>query len=148
MATHIIGVGVIFFASLLGLLYIFNHADITSFSQIFCNLTLTDYNGLSPYEISLFFTTFVMLQFWNLFNARAFSSRRLSLTNLKGCSEFWFTLTIIIVGQILITEFGGELFSIVPVKINDWISIIIITSLVLWIGEFYRLLNRKINSKK
>lgn len=148
MATHIIGVGVIFFASLLGLLYIFNHADITSFSQIFCNLTLTDYNGLSPYEISLFFTTFVMLQFWNLFNARAFSSRRLSLTNLKGCGEFWFTLTIIIVGQILITEFGGELFSIVPVKINDWISIIIITSLVLWIGEFYRLLNRKINSKK
>ena len=148
MATHIIGVGVIFFASLLGLLYIFNHADITSFSQIFCNLTLTDYNGLSPYEISLFFTTFVMLQFWNLFNARAFSSRRLSLTNLKGCSEFWFTLAIIIVGQILITEFGGELFNIVPIRINDWISIIITTSLVLWIGELYRLMNNKFNNKK
>ena len=75
MWTSIISVGGLFFAVLLGLLYIFEHSDITSMSQL-CGLQLGARDSLTPYELSLFFTIFVFLQFWNMFNARAFMTGR------------------------------------------------------------------------
>lgn len=140
MSWVIVGVGGIFFLLLLALLYVFEHADITSMADLL-NLQLGDHDSLSPYELSMFFTIFVMLQFWNMFNARAFESNK-SAFHFKGCHGFGIILLLIIIGQIVIVQVGGEFFSVVPLKLNDWIAIIASTSLVLWIGELLRMLTR------
>ena len=137
MWKGIFGVGGIFFVILLGLLILFQHLDVHCLYN-FEGLTWGANNGLSPYELSLFFTIFVFLQFWNMFNARAFSTGR-SAFHLKKCGEFELITLIILVGQILIVEIGGEFFNVTPIKILDWLIIIGATSLVLWIGEFIRL---------
>ncbi|MEY8722643.1 calcium-translocating P-type ATPase, PMCA-type [Bacteroides stercorirosoris] len=137
----IIGVGGLFFLLLLVLLYIFLHANIESMTD-FTNLSLDSEHGhLSAYELSLFFTIFVMLQFWNMFNARAFETG-CSAFNFKGCSGFGLIAFIIVIGQILIVSVGGEMFSVVPISLMDWIIIIVSTSLVLWIGELIRLIRK------
>ncbi len=98
-------------------------------------------DGLTPYEQSLFFTTFVMLQFWNLFNARAFLTGH-SAFRLRGCREFLFIVALIFFGQILIVELGGAMFNVVPLALRDWLLILLITSPVLLIGEVVRLLRK------
>lgn len=98
--------------------------------------------GLSPYELSLFFTIFVFLQLWNMFNARAFATGR-SAFHLKGCGWFELIALMIFAGQVLIVEIGDEFFNVVPLKVVDWAIIIGGTSLVLWIGELMRLFNRQ-----
>lgn len=135
----IIGTGMIFFLSLLGLLYYFEHADITSLTEI-GRVPLHPSSGLSGYELSLFFTIFVFLQFWNMFNARAYATGR-SAFHLKGCSGFGLTALLIVAGQILIVSVGGSFFSVEPLKITDWLMIIGGTSVVLWIGEASRMLS-------
>ena len=141
MWRSIIGTGGIFFIILLALLYYFEHTDLTSLSQI-GHLTLGSSTGLSGYELSLFFTIFVFLQFWNMFNARAFGTGR-SAFHFKDCGGFILIAVMIFFGQILIVECGGEFFNVVPLALNDWIIIIISTSTVLWIGEMVRVLRRK-----
>lgn len=139
MRWGIIGVGGIFFLLLLGLLYIFQHADIKSMTD-FADLSLSsEHNHLSPYELSLFFTIFVMLQFWNMFNARAFETGH-SAFHFKGCVGFGLIALLIVIGQVLIVSFGGEMFSVVPISLLDWVIIIVSTSVVLWVGEIIRLL--------
>ena len=137
MWRSIISVGGIFFLLLLGLLYYFEHADITSLTEI-GRVPLGSDRGLSPYELSLFFTIFVFLQFWNMFNARAFETSR-SAFHFKDCEGFIMIALLILVGQIGIVTVGGEFFNVVPLKISDWAIIIGSTSLVLWIGELLRL---------
>ena len=134
MRYDIIGMGGLFFVLLLGLLYIFHHADITCLTDLLSLHLDPSSSEMTPYELSLFFTIFVFLQFWNMFNARAFESHG-SAFNLKGCSEFDFIALVILVGQILIVTFGGEMFNVTPLKIVDWVIIIAVTSLVLWVGE-------------
>ena len=141
MWKGIIGTGMVFFLSLLGLLFYFEHADITSLTEI-GQVPLLPSSGLSGYELSLFFTIFVFLQFWNLFNARAYATGRSAL-HLRGCSGFGVTALIIVVGQILIVSVGGPFFSVEPLKLTDWLLIIGGTSIVLWIGEAVRLLTGK-----
>jgi Ca2+-transporting ATPase len=131
--------GGIFFALLFGMVYAFEHADVTSLTQL-THLQLGAKDGLSTYELSLIFTTFVMLQFWNMFNARAFATHRSAL-HLGKCGEFIFILLVIFIGQIIIVECGGQFFSVTPLTITDWLLIIGSTSLVLWFGELYRLLS-------
>ncbi|MDE6198925.1 MAG: cation-translocating P-type ATPase, partial [Muribaculaceae bacterium] len=138
MWRSIIGVGGLFFILLLGLLYIFEHADVTSLTDLLHVKTGTG-KGLTPYELSLFFTIFVFLQLWNMFNARAFMTRR-SAFHLKGCGEFELIALFIFIGQILIIQCGGQFFNVVPLKLTDWLIIIAGTSLVLWTGELSRLL--------
>ena len=140
MWKSIIGVGGIFFLLLLGLLYYFEHTDITCLTEV-GTAQIGASNGLTPYELSLFFTIFVFLQFWNMFNARAFETGR-SAFHFKGCSGFGLIALAILVGQIVIVTIGGEFFSVVPLKIIDWIIIIGGTSLVLWIGEILRLFKK------
>ncbi|MCD8385364.1 MAG: calcium-translocating P-type ATPase, PMCA-type [Bacteroidales bacterium] len=140
MWYSIIGVGGLFFFLLLGLLYIFEHSDITSLSQL-VGLRLGEKNALTPYELSLFFTTFVFLQFWNMFNARAFMSGR-SAFHFKDCTGFAIIALIILGGQILIVELGGQFFNVTPLRFMDWVWIIVWTSLVLWIGEAIRLFKK------
>lgn len=136
MWRWIIGTGGIFFLFLLGLLYYFEHTDITSLSQI-DRATFGADRGLTPYELSLFFTIFVFLQFWNMFNARAYATGRSAL-HLEGCSGFGLTALIIVIGQILIVTVGGEFFSVVPLRLTDWLIIVAGTSVVLWAGELLR----------
>lgn len=140
MWRSILGTGGIFFLLLLGLLYYFEHTDITSLTEI-GKVTMGANTGLSPYELSLFFTIFVFLQFWNMFNARAFESGR-SAFHFKGCSGFVMIAALILVGQIVIVSIGGQFFNVVPLRAVDWAIIIGATSLVLWIGELIRLFRK------
>ncbi|MDE6535772.1 MAG: calcium-translocating P-type ATPase, PMCA-type, partial [Muribaculaceae bacterium] len=140
MWASIVGVGLAFFILLFGLLIYFEHTDITSLTEIF-RAPLVAFHGLDTYELSLFFTFFVFLQFWNMFNARAFASHGSAL-NLKGCGEFILIATLILGGQLLIINVGGAFFSVQPIKLTDWVIIISSTSLVLWIGEIYRLIRK------
>lgn len=140
MWKSIIGVGGVFFIFLLGLLYYFEHTDITSLTEI-GNVAMGENTGLSGYELSLFFTIFVFLQFWNMFNARAFATGR-SAFHFKGCGGFALIALVILVGQILIVEFGGQFFNVEPLKFTDWAIIICGTSVVLWIGEILRLFKK------
>ena len=137
MYKDIISTGIIFFIMLLGFFYYLEHTDITSLLQI-GRVPFGSNTGLTNYELSIFFTTFVFLQFWNMFNARAFETGKSAL-DLKGCSGFGLTALIIVVGQIIIVTFGGQFFSVAPIAITDWIIIIGVTSIVLWIGELWRL---------
>lgn len=137
MWNSIGGVGGLFFLILWGILYYFEHTDLTSLTQ-FGALPMTETSHLSPYELSLFFTIFVFLQFWNMFNARAYATGR-SAFHFKGCGSFLFIALVILGGQILIVELGGDFMNVEPLKFLDWIIIICCTSLVLWIGEFVRL---------
>lgn len=140
MAKSIIGTGAIFFFLLLALLWYFEHTDITSLTQMWQVPFSSQNTGLSPYELSLFFTFFVFLQFWNMFNARAFETGR-SAFHFKGCSELGIIALAIFGGQILIVELGGDFFSVQPLRFLDWLIIIGSTSLVLWVGELARLFN-------
>ncbi len=98
---------------------------------------------ISVYELSLFFTVFVMLQFWNLFNARCLGLNQSAFSGLCKNKAFIGIATTILIGQILIIQFGGSIFRTVPLSLKDWISISLITSIVLWFGELWRLLKRK-----
>lgn len=141
MWGSILGVGGIFFFLLLGLLWYFEHTDITCLSDMWKVPFSQANTGLSGYELSLFFTIFVFLQFWNMFNARAFETGR-SAFHFKGCSGFGLIALIILVGQILIVQFGDQFFNVEPLKFMDWVYIIGGTSLVLWIGELIRLFKK------
>lgn len=121
MAYNIFGVGIAFVVILMGVLYYF-HAE----------------TGLTPHDLSWFFTFFVMLQFWNMFNAKAFMEGRSAFANLKESKSFLFVALLILIGQYLIVTFGGEMFNVVPLSLKDWGIIIGSSSLVLWIGEIAR----------
>lgn len=140
MWKSIIGTGGIFFLLLLGLLYYFEHTDITCLTQV-GSAVMGENTGLSGYELSLFFTIFVFLQFWNMFNARAFETGR-SAFHFKGCGGFGLIALLILLGQILIVSVGGDFFNVEPLEFIDWVIIISSTSLVLWIGEFIRLFRK------
>ena len=148
MGRVIITTGLIFVALLFGLLQYFNYNDITAFSQIewqhlFDNYFRFDDQGtLSQYELSLFFTIFVMLQFWNMFNAKAFATGTSAFASLRKSTGFIGVGLLIIVGQILIVTFGGEMFNVTPLSIDDWWQLILTTSVVLVVGEVIRLINR------
>lgn len=149
MWTFILVTGGLFFLLLVGLLWYLDSHVVTSLSHI-CSApaglnavvqygrTVTE--QLSPYELSLFFSIFVFLQFWNLFNARSFSSGR-SAFHFQGCQGFLLIALIILVGQIAIVQLGGAFFNVSPLGLTDWVLIILCTSPVLWIGELIHLIS-------
>ncbi len=126
MSVRIFGVGLAFVVVLMGLLLHFHASD-----------------GLSPHDLSWFFSFFVMLQFWNMFNAKAFMEGTSAFANMKASKGFLGVAALILVGQIMIVSLGGSMFNVVPLSIQDWLTIIGSSSLVLWIGEIARLFNRK-----
>lgn len=141
MWQAIVGTGAFFFFILLGLLWYFEHTDLQSLTDMFRVPFLPQNKGLSPYELSLFFTIFVFLQFWNMFNARAFATGR-SAMHFAHCGEFLLIAAIIFGGQLLIVEFGYDFFNVVPLKAVDWAIIIGSTSLVMFAGEAWRFFRR------
>lgn len=94
--------------------------------------------GISTRELTWFFTTFVMLQVWNLFNASAIGSRNSAFRRLYARRGMLSVLCIIIAGQWAIVTFGGEMFRCVPLSASEWLTIIVATSPVVIIGEIYR----------
>ena len=138
MKRRITATGGIFCALMMALLYLFRHADVTGLLKPW-SIDFSSAGHISPYELSLFFTIFVMLQFWNLFNARAFGTGRSAL-HMTHCNGFVFIALLILAGQYLIVTFGGTMFSVMPLAIEDWAVIIAATSVVLWAGELRRLL--------
>jgi len=148
MWINILGIGIFFVILLFGLLQYFKHADITTlkdfniieFGKAFFNFHSG--NGLSTYELSLFFTIFVMLQFWNMFNAKAFMSGKSTFASISECGGFLLIAAIILVGQWLIVTIGGGMFNVAPLKLVDWGIIISVTSIVLWVGEIIRLIKK------
>ena len=157
MARRIFGVGLFFVIVLFGFIQYFKHCDISSLSQFsfadyfsnFFNFSHVN-SGLSPYELSLFFTIFVFMQFWNIFNAKAFHADGSSFRGFFSKAKpkgFLFTLLIIVVGQILIVSFGGEMFNVVPLQMGDWLRIVLWSSAILWVGEAERLAKRMLKRK-
>lgn len=125
MSVSILTVGSIFLIILGGfLLYVQSNGEVTA------------------YELSLFFTSFVMLQFWNLFNAKCFGSKDSVLSQLFKNPSFLAIAGVIFIGQVLIVQFGGNIFRTVPLHLTDWLWIVGLTSLVLWIGESNRAIVR------
>lgn len=146
MTKIIFGVGGFFVMLLYGFIQYFKYNDIQSLTEF----SITDYfagffnfssieNGLSAYELSLFFSIFVMLQFWNMFNAKAYHTGKSTFGNLQNNKAFLSIAVIIVIGQVLITTFGGKMFNVTPLKLEDWIVIVAGTSIVLWLGELARL---------
>lgn len=147
MSKRIVGTGLLFTAMLLALIFIFQNFDITRLTDFMAlNQHLNSDGRLSPTELSIIFTTFVMLQFWNMFNARAFLSGR-SAFHLKGCRGFLLIALLIVIGQIVIVNFGGKMFSVTPLSISDWLIITGTTSFVLWVGEAARILGSRTRLK-
>lgn len=141
MTWNIFGVGGFFTALLLGILLIMQHAEITSM-QDFLSFSYGAYNGLSEYELSLFFTIFVMLQFWNMFNAKAFMTGKSAFAHLPKCIGFIVIALVILIGQVLIVELGGKMFNVCHLHIQDWLIIILGTLPVLVVGELMRLVRK------
>ena len=94
--------------------------------------------GVDPQELTIFFCIFVMLQWWNLFNARTLGSHHSAFRRLWACRGFLLVLALVLVGQWLIVTFGGQMFRTEPLSLKVWLYIIIGTSPVLWIGEAWR----------
>ena len=152
MGSGILGVGGIFTALLLGICIFFQHTDITAgtlFDVFKGNFKWGAEDGLSAYELGLFFTIFVMLQFWNLFNAKAFMTSESAFKGISWKNTKWFILIAIVIlgGQIAMTEAPGlqEMFNVAEGGINpiDWAVIIGCTSFVIWIGEILRLFKKR-----
>ena len=142
MCENIVGVGGFFFLLLLVLLYVFEHSDITRLTDLL-HVRLGASDGLTPYELTLFFTIFVMTHFFYLFCARAFETNRSAL-HFKGCEGLLVIATIIFVGQIAMVEIPGlqKFFNVVSLKFLDWVIIIIGSSCVLWVREIWHRLKR------
>ena len=127
MARNIFSVGAIFVVLQLALLMYYKSSG----------------NEITPYEQSEFFTCFVMLQFWNMFNAKAYMTGKSALAGLLSSTSFLLVCLIILAGQFLIVTFGGEMFNVVPLAFKSWAVIFLSTSVVLWAGEILRLIKKK-----
>ena len=160
MIGRILFWGLIFFSLLIFLWEVMLHCNITSVSQLLTWDTISEgisgtlghtSTELTPYEMGIFFSTFVMLQVWNLFNAKVYRSSRSVLTSLFSKTDisvsFYLILGVILVGQILIVNSLGNFFDVAPLASGDWLRIIAITSPVLIVPEIVRNLKIVLDKK-
>ena len=126
MRNNIVGMGLVFFVLLMGMLVWFNRAE----------------GGMTTHRLTIFFTVFVMLQFWNMFNARVFGTADSAFKNISKSYGMEFIVAAILIGQLIIVQFGGAVFRTEPLSLTEWAVIIASTSLVLWVGELVRWMRR------
>ncbi len=126
MRQNIFGVGTVFLVVLMAMIYYFTNAD----------------GGMTVQRLTVFFTFFVMLQFWNLFNARVFGTTDSAFKGLAKSYGMELIVLAILGGQFLIVQFGGAVFRTEPLDWQTWLIIIGSSSLVLWIGELIRFVKR------
>ena len=132
MRYNIFGVGTVFLIVLMGMIYYFTNAE----------------SGMTVHRLTIFFTFFVMLQFWNLFNARVFGTTNSAFKGLSKSYGMELIVLAILVGQFLIVQFGGAVFRTEPLDWQTWLLIIGVSSMVLWVGELVRLVQRIIHKRK
>ena len=151
MIQSIFTVGVLFVLIMLGFVQYFKHIELhtlADFSVVdyfanFLNFNVANAKEYTTYEHTLTFTIFVFLQFWNLFNAKAYYTGKSAFCNAaKAFGGFELALVIILFGQFAIVTFGGEMFSVEPLTWQDWLICFIGTSPVLVIGEIIRLFKK------
>ena len=104
--------------------------------------------GVDVHELTMFFTTFVMIQFWNLFNAKALMSHHTAFRHFLKDKGMILVLVLVLVGQWIIVTFGGEMFRTTPLSLHEWLLIIGSTSVVLWAGELWRAFKRMIAKRR
>lgn len=131
MRANILGVGSVFLAILLGMIHVFEQSA----------------EGMSVRHLTIFFTFFVMLQFWNLFNARVFGTTDSAFKGLSKSYGLELIVFAILAGQFLIVQFGGAVFRTEPLNWQTWLLIIGVSSIVLWVGELIRMVQRIISKK-
>ena len=131
MWWNIIGVGIVFLVVLMGMLWYYNHTP----------------EGMTTHDLTVFFTFFVMLQFWNLFNARVFGTNHSAFNHLNKSYGMELIVLAIIVGQVIIVQYGGAVFRTVPLDWVTWLQIVGLSSCVLWVGEIYRGVKRLMSKK-
>ena len=131
MARGILLIGGLFFVVMFGLFYYFERVA-----------------GIDPYELTVFFTVFVMLQWWNLFNASKLGSCHSAFRRIWASSGFLLVLALVLIGQWLIVTFGGQMFRTVPLSATTWLWIMLGTSPVLWVGEVYRAAMKSLRTRK
>ena len=166
MLGQIVGTGMLFFVILAGLWQLLWHTDIGSVSELLTSESISIFfrdifdmshikPHLSPYEMGLFFSIFVMMQFWNMFNAKYFHTGRSLISDIvaiilgDGASvrksyslNFVLIAVVILLGQVLIVSFAGDLFSVAPLSAADWGWIMLLTSPVVIVPEIVRLVKR------
>ena len=144
----ILGVGLTFAFICLALLLYFQHNDVTSLTNVF-PLTWGAYDGVSAHELGLFFTIFVMLHFWYMFNAKAHFTTSSAFKGISWKNTRWFIIitSIIFFVQIALIEVPGlqEMFNVAKGGLGlwNWVIILALTSLVVWIGEITRPFKKK-----
>ena len=158
MGRRIFGAGLLFVAVLFGFIQYFMHCHVDSLAEFSLRDYLVSYfnfhhvgGNFTPKELSLLFTIFVFMQFWNIFNAKAYHTMDSAFKGLLDkdvWSGFGITVLIIALGQVLIITFGGEMFNVVPLPFSDWVRIVIGTSLIFWLGETERWVHRVKKAKK
>lgn len=104
--------------------------------------------GVDVHELTMFFTTFVMIQFWNLFNAKALMSHHTAFRHFLKDKGMILVLVLVLVGQWIIVTFSGEMFRTTPLSLHEWLLIIGSTSVVLWAGELWRTFKRMIAKRR
>lgn len=104
--------------------------------------------GVDVHELTMFFTTFVMIQFWNLFNAKALMSHHTAFRHFLKDKGMILVLVLVLVGQWIIVTFGGEMFRTTPLSLHEWLLIIGSTSVVIWAGELWRTFKRMIAKRR
>lgn len=104
--------------------------------------------GVDVHELTMFFTTFVMIQFWNLFNAKALMSHHTAFRHFLKDKGMILVLVLVLVGQWIIVTFGGEMFRTTPLSLHEWLLIIGSTSVVLWVGELWRAFKRMMAKRR
>ena len=165
MLRRIVGFGLVFFAVLVGLWQLLHHVEISSVADIVRGNTMRQFvadfgaeddatDVLTRYELGVFFSIFVVMQFWNMFNAKYFHSNRCLLLDIvdlvrrpavvKESYSLYFVLIalVILLGQVLIVNFAGDLFGVAPLPFSDWTWILLLTSPILFIPDILRLMRR------
>ena len=168
MIKRILGAGLLFFIVLAGLWQLLWHTNISSVHDLISwdslKLFITDFANmdkvkahLSGYELGVFFSIFVMLQFWNLFNAKYFRTDRSLIQDIVGLftnskkvkdsysAGFLWIVLVILVGQILIVTYAGAMFNVAPLTLSDWGWILLITSPVLVVSDIARFVRNMVN---
>jgi len=149
MVRSIVWMGLFIVVVLYGALWLFQYANVSQGSTLLSllrggvNIGDVNFTEITPYELSLFYSFFVFIQLWNLFNAKAFRSGKSVFHGMCHSRQFVGVVALIFVCQWLMMAFGGKMFSLVPLCIVDQLLLVGITSLVLWVPEGVRLLIRK-----
>lgn len=154
MIRTTVGTGIFVVALLYGALWLFQHASVSSSQPLLDTIQRglgpndPSFADVTPYELSLFFSFFVFLQLWNLFNAKTYLTSRSAFYELRHCRQFLGVVAIIFVCQWLMMALGGRIFDLKPLQWSDQLLLVGITSLMLWVPEIVRWMNRRHASEK